>query len=114
MKKIFAFVALSLLLATSSFAVDTIDASTTIGTLDFSPSNNVSIKVASNDNTGTPSNTYTAVSFHGSGSRMFATDESESKIYWLDAPAGTSDFTGLTVSATAPDLGAAGSDWLAM
>lgn len=69
----------SMFVAGQAFAVATIDASTTIGSLVFAPSNNVYLKAASG------AAGYVAEALHQSGSRVFATDSVESVIYWRDA-----------------------------
>jgi hypothetical protein len=73
-----------LVFSTVAMAAGTaITGSTTIGSLTYAPSNNVTISVDSNDHG------YVAASFHGSGSRVFITDHLASKVYWQDATSAT-------------------------
>lgn len=86
MKKIILTALLLAAFSTSAFAgAVTINAKTTIGSLEFSPSNNVIVAVSSTQYG------YLAGSNHLSGSRSFLTDYKESKVYWIDQT--RTDFT---------------------
>jgi len=90
MKKILLLTVIALAISTSAYAVATISVTTSIGSLTFNPSNRVHVSVAS----GVPG--YVAQSLHASGSRVFVTDQVESKIYWKDATIGTTPTAAFT------------------
>ena len=93
--------------ASGAYASQTINSTTSIGSLGFTPSNKVIVSVSS-ATTG-----YVTESLHMSGSRMFGTDSSKSVIYWEDkaidgstAANAANSFDPLTAPSTS---GAAGS-----
>lgn len=63
----------------SAFAATQIGGSTTLGSLTFAPSNKVYLNAYSNASFG-----YQVDALHTSGSRVFVTDSSASKLYWKD------------------------------
>lgn len=91
MKKMILIALLLAAFATSALAT-TISTTTTIGSLSFSPSNSVTLSGKS------AAIGYVFESKHGSGSRVFATDSAESKIYWKDGTTFTGSPAAPTVS----------------
>jgi hypothetical protein len=93
--------------ASGAYAANqTINSTTSIGSLGFTPSNKVIVKVTS-ATTG-----YVTESLHMSGSRMFGTDSSKSVIYWKDAAidgstpaAAAGTFDGLTAPTVSGAVG---------
>jgi hypothetical protein len=66
-----------LVAASTAYASVSITGSTVMGGGTFAPSKNVTINVASD-----PTGGYTAMSFHSQGDKFFATNNSDTKMYW--------------------------------
>ena len=76
---------------------------TSIGTQAFRPSNSVHLFVNSLPGTSLAIGGFSCASYHSSGNREFATNSSQSKIYWRDSPATHIAATDVTVTAGSPD-----------
>lgn len=107
--------------ASSAYATNvTINGTTSIGSLGFTPSNKVIVAVKA------AATGYTTESLHMSGSRVFGTDSVKSIIYWkdvtingttpTDAAASFDTLTAPAASGTAgtPDFSTAANGWTSM
>ncbi|BCS53795.1 hypothetical protein [Geobacter sp. SVR] len=95
MKKIAVFTALSMLAASSAFALEITSAGTSIGGGLYKPSNGVSVKVFTNGTASAMDGTaYAAGSANVKGKKEYATNNTDPKLYSKDAAtAGTSSIT---------------------
>lgn len=80
--------------ASAAYSATTISGSTDLGGGTFTPSNKVSISVATNGTSGSFDGTsYGAVAKHGSGDKNIATNNSDPKLYFKTAAVTSSVIT---------------------